>query len=200
MFRKSHFWLITAIILFVLIAIPHGRFLIIPPHIFAIPPHIRELAIFGVICLLVISVISAIRAHGYNSQRSNSSPGTFGPGAPPPRPDKPAYGPRPGNAPNNGQYGFIGPTHISTVAQAQSLEHRTPVIIKGCIVMALGGDLYTFTDLSTEITLRIGPKEWEDFGSTITPSDTIEISGELHRDPGDYQRAPEIHARLIRKL
>jgi hypothetical protein len=73
--------------------------------------------------------------------------------------------------------------------------------------------LYIFRDSSGEIILRIGPREWYALGSNISPSDKIEISGELHRDQGgnlrplgsvevprDWQRAPEIHARYIRKI
>jgi len=78
------------------------------------------------------------------------------------------------------------------------------VIIRGNIVQAVGGDLYTFRDASGEIIIRVGPREWQLFGATIGPSDTIEISGELHRGPEwdqrNWQRGPEIHARLIRRL
>jgi uncharacterized protein (TIGR00156 family) len=86
------------------------------------------------------------------------------------------------------------------VAQAEALAHRTPVIVKGAIVQAIGGDLYLFSDSSGEILIRIGPREWYALGSTISPSDQIEISGELHRDQRYWQSAPEIHARYIRKI
>ena len=174
---------LAVVVLLVLVALPPGMF-------FIRGPHIRELAILGVFCLLAFGVISAIRTQNFNGPRYDSAPGTFGHGA---------GGPRP----NNGQYGFIGPTQTYTVAQALSLEHRKPAVVRGNIVMSLGGDLYSFRDSSGEIILRIGPREWEKFGSNISPSDTIEISGELYRDlgsPGNYHRTPEIHARAIRKL
>ena len=183
MLKRSHFWIIGAIILFVLIAIPpHGRF-------FIVPPHIKELLIFGIICLLAFFAIKTVHAKSrFTGPVSDTAQGTFGhnPGFPPP--------------PHNSQFGFIGPSQTITIAQAQTLEHRTPVVVRGNIIMSLGGDLYTFTDLTTEIILRIGPREWENLGSNISPSDTIEISGELHRDLRDNQRALEIHARIIRKL
>ena len=102
-----------------------------------------------------------------------------------------------GQAGFNGQYGFTGQVQTVTVAQAQSSYHKTPVIVRGNIVQAIGGDKYIFRDSSGDIILKIGPKEWMYFGTTILPSDTIEISGELHRK--NWQQ-PEIHARMIRKI
>jgi len=95
-----------------------------------------------------------------------------------------------------GQYGFTGPVQTVTVAQAQTFNHKAPVIVRGTIVHAIGGDKYLFRDSSGEIVLKISPREWMFFGSTIGPSDTIEISGELHRKKWQ----PEIHARFIRKV
>jgi uncharacterized protein (TIGR00156 family) len=99
-----------------------------------------------------------------------------------------------------GQYGFTGPARTVTVEQAKTFTHRTPVIISGAIVQFIGADCYTFRDSSGEITIRIGPREWEMFGSFISPSDNIEISGEVHRDGIDSTRAPEVHARFMKKL
>ena len=118
--------------------------------------------------------------------------GFSGPGLNPP--------PSPGSLSNTGQYGFTGPSLTVSVIQVQTFAHKTPVIVRGNIVQAIGGDLYTFRDSSGDIVLKIGPKEWQNLGFNISPSDTIEISGELHRDQRDWQRAPEIHARMIRKL
>jgi len=94
-------------------------------------------------------------------------------------------------------YGFTGPSQVVPVAQAQAYGHKSPVIIRGNIVQAIGGNLYLFRDSSGEIVLRIGPKEWQYYGTTISPSDTIEISGEVHRR--NWQQ-PEVHARFIRKI
>jgi uncharacterized protein (TIGR00156 family) len=93
-------------------------------------------------------------------------------------------------------YGFTGPAQIVTVAQAQTFYDKTPVIIRGNIVLFLGGDNYLFQDTSGEIVLKIGPREWMYFGATIGPSDTIEISGEVHRDNWQIH----IHAKYIRKI
>ena len=99
-----------------------------------------------------------------------------------------------------GQYGYTGQVQTVTVAQVQAFYHRTPVIVRGNIVQAIGADKYIFRDSSGDIILKIGPKEWQNFGSTIAPSDTIEISGELHRDKKNWQKPVEIHARYIRKV
>ena len=85
-------------------------------------------------------------------------------------------------------YGFTGPSQTVPVAQAQTYGHHSPVIIQGNIVQAIGGDIYIFRDSSGEIILRIGPKEWMYYGTTISPSDTIEISGEVHRR--NWQQRP----------
>ena len=97
-------------------------------------------------------------------------------------------------------HGFTGPSQTVTLAQASSFFHKTPVVVVGTIVQAIGADRYLFRDSSGEIVLKIGPKEWYYFGTTISPTETIEISGEVHRDKKNWQRPPEIHARSIRKL
>ena len=98
-----------------------------------------------------------------------------------------------------GQYGFVGPTQTVTVAQSQAFYDKTPVIVKGNIVQAIGGDNYIFRDSSGDIILKIGPKEWRNFGSIVGPSDTIEISGEVHRDKKNRSDI-HIHAKYIRKI
>jgi len=94
-------------------------------------------------------------------------------------------------------YGFTGPSQSVPIAQAQSYSHRSPVIITGNIVQAIGGDMFVFRDSSGEILLKIGPKEWQYYGTTISPSDTIEISGEVHRR---IWNQPEVHARFMRRV
>ena len=97
------------------------------------------------------------------------------------------------------QYGYTGQVQTVTVAQTQTFYDKTPVILKGNIVQAIGGDNYIFRDSSGDIILKIGPKEWMYFGSTIGPSDTIEISGEVHRDKKNRSDV-HIHAKYIRKV
>jgi len=152
----------------------------------------KKYTLFFACCLASLLAAATVSAQGFT-----------GPGVPPPPPGGPGYGPPPlpplppGGSPGQFGYGFTGPSQTVSVAQAQTYDHRSPIIIKGNIVQALGGDLYTFRDSSGEIALRIGPREWEYYGTTISPSDTIEISGEVHRR--NWQQ-PEVHVRFIRKL
>jgi uncharacterized protein (TIGR00156 family) len=104
-----------------------------------------------------------------------------------------------GQAGVTGQYGYTGQVQTVTVAQSQAFYDKTSVIIRGNIVQAIGGDNYIFRDSSGDIILKIGPKEWMFFGSTIGPSDTIEISGEVHRDKKNRSDI-HIHAVSIRKI
>ena len=98
-----------------------------------------------------------------------------------------------------GQYGYTGQVQIVTVTNAQTFYDKTPVIVRGNIVQAIGGDNYIFRDSSGDIILKIGPREWMYFGSMIGPSDTIEISGEVHRDKKNRSDI-HIHAKSIRKI
>ncbi|MDR1802996.1 MAG: NirD/YgiW/YdeI family stress tolerance protein [Treponema sp.] len=98
-----------------------------------------------------------------------------------------------------GQYGYTGQVQTVTVAQSQAFNDKTPVIVRGNIVQAIGGDNYIFRDSSGDIILKIGPKEWMNFGSTIGPSEIIEISGEIHRDKKNRSDI-HIHAVSIRKI
>ncbi|MDR2952537.1 MAG: NirD/YgiW/YdeI family stress tolerance protein [Treponema sp.] len=153
----------------------------------------KKYTLFFACCLITLFTAITISAQG------------FGPGInPPPPPGGPAgqfgYGfTGPGQTGFTGQYGYTGPVQTSTVAQARALGHHAPVIVTGNIVQAIGGDLYIFRDSSGDINLRIGPREWMYFGSTIGPSDTIEISGEIHW-PRHSWNVPELHARFMRKL
>jgi uncharacterized protein (TIGR00156 family) len=169
----------------------------------------KKYTLFFVCCLLSFIAAAAVSAQGFTGPGANPQPFP-GPGHNPPLPPPP---PGPGHTPppprvegTPERYGFTGPVRTVTVEQAKTYAHRTPVIVTGTIVQAIGGDLYIFRDSSGEIILRIGPREWYALGSTISPSERIEISGELHvflqntRDQRDWQRAPEIHARYIRKL
>ena len=120
-------------------------------------------------------------------------------GSPPPPPLDPYGSPPP---PPLDPYELMASAQHVTVEQAKNSAHGTWVILTGGLVQALGGDSYIFRDSSGTINIRIGPREWEIYGSRISSADLIEITGELHRDPGDKQRSPEIHihAKYIKKL
>jgi len=190
-----------AIMLFLVLAI-HPR----PGFPIHIPMHI----LFFVLCLIMLFVgVSIMQAQAKSTGQNHH--GFIGPGINPPPQGGPGFGTPPpppgvlGFVPplppgHQGQYGFTGPSRISTTAQALTFEHRSPVILSGNLVQSVGADLYTFRDSSGEITVRIGPPEWQNTGFNISPSDNIEISGEVHRDELGFTRASEVHARFIRKI
>jgi uncharacterized protein (TIGR00156 family) len=156
----------------------------------------KKYTLFFLFCLLSLFAVATVSAQGF------TGPGTYPPPPPPPGPGR--NPPTPPPIPleyqeASDQFGFTGPVRTVTVEQAKTFAHITPVIVTGTIVQAIGGDMYLFRDSSGEIMLRIGPREWYALGSTISPSEQIEISGELHRDIRDWQGTPEIHARYIRK-
>jgi uncharacterized protein (TIGR00156 family) len=156
----------------------------------------KKYTLFFVCCLVTLFAAATISAQGF------AGPGAYPPPPPPPGgpAGQPGYGfTGPGGTGASGQYGYTGPVQNSTVAQARTFGPHTPVIVTGNIVQAIGGDTYLFRDSSGEITLKIGPREWMYFGSTISPSDNIEISGEVHWPPHNWN-VPELHARFIKKL
>jgi len=218
--KRNLFWL-AAVVVVLLLLVPF------PPGRFIGGIHIPKHELFFIFSLVLLVLAAVIHSQGFLGPGPNPPPPPGEPGFPPPPPPggpgfpPPPPPPGPGHVPPpppggpgfppppppppefqgaQRQYGFTGPARTITVEQAKTFAHRTPVVITGTIVEFIGADCYTFRDSSGEITLRIGPREWEIFGSTISPSDNIEISGEVHRDELDPMRAPEVHARFIKKL
>jgi uncharacterized protein (TIGR00156 family) len=152
----------------------------------------KKYTIFAVCCLATLFSAGTVFAQ----------PGPPGPPVPP-GPPSPRFGFNGPQGPG-GQfgYGFPGQAQTVSVAQARTYGHHTPVLITGTLVQFYGGrDLYLFRDSSGEIIVKIGPKEWEYLwyqGISISPSDTIEIYGEVHW-PRHSWGTPEVHARFIRK-
>jgi uncharacterized protein (TIGR00156 family) len=164
----------------------------------------KKYAIFAVCCLVTLCTAGTVSA------QPAPPPGPHGPG-----PAGPQGGPGPGygftgpQGPSDplgpgGQfgYGFPGQAQAVSVSQARTYGHKRPVLVTGTIVQFYGGrDLYLFRDSSGEIIVKIGPKEWEHLwyqGISISPSDTVEIYGEVHW-PKHSWGTPEVHARFIRK-
>ncbi|MDR2575703.1 MAG: NirD/YgiW/YdeI family stress tolerance protein [Treponema sp.] len=181
--------------------------------------HMTKLALLFAICLVMLITATVIHAQGFTGPGSPlPPPGGPGYGPPPPPHGGPGFGPPPppggpgfGPPPHHGgpgfdpppsgfqgQYGFTGPAQTVTVEQAKTFAHRTPVIVSGTIVQAIGGDMFQFRDSSGEIVLKIGPREWMYYGAAISPQDTIEISGEVCYGTG--WEPVHVHARYIRKL
>jgi uncharacterized protein (TIGR00156 family) len=166
--------------------------------------------LFSLLAVLVGSCQGSLEADPSQSARDVTalSPTTFGPdGNPPPPPLDPYGNPPPppldpyGNPPPPpplDPYEFAALAQHVTVEQAKNSAHRTLVIVTGNLVQALGGDSYIFRDSSGTIPIRIGPREWQIYGSTISISDFIEISGEVCY--GNGWEPVHVHARFIRKM
>ena len=156
---------------------------------------------FFTCCLALVFAAATLSAQGF-----------IGPGTNPPLPfqSPQVLPPPPGPVPNppqppasqwpQSQVGFTGPAWTVTVEQARGFANKTPVVVRGTLVQALGRDFFVFRDSSGDIAMRIGRKEWSAFGMFVGPSENIEISGELRRDNKNWWRAPEIHARFIRRI
>ena len=78
--------------------------------------------------------------------------------------------------------GFKGPSNVTqtTVAQALTMRDDSRVTLKGHIVNSLGDEKYTFSDGTAEIIVEIDDEYW--LGRTVTPENTIEISGEVDKE------------------
>jgi uncharacterized protein (TIGR00156 family) len=88
--------------------------------------------------------------------------------------------------------GFTGPgtgeQHVMagepvTISEAKNYPHDSWVVITGNIASVLpGGRHFMFRDLTGEIPVEIGPKEWRGLSAAV--SDTVEISGEVKKERG----------------
>ncbi|MDR3362052.1 MAG: YgiW/YdeI family stress tolerance OB fold protein [Desulfovibrio sp.] len=77
--------------------------------------------------------------------------------------------------------GFSGPGIAPiTVQQAMTLRDDSYAILRGNITQHLGKDKYLFKDTTGHIHAEIDQDKWG--GKTVTPQDTVEISGEIDKD------------------
>lgn len=77
--------------------------------------------------------------------------------------------------------GFTGPSADPvSVEKAKTMADDERVTLKGHITKSLGGKAYLFSDNSGEIELKISEKTWQ--GQTISPSDLVEIYGEIDKE------------------
>ncbi|MCL2265554.1 MAG: NirD/YgiW/YdeI family stress tolerance protein [Treponema sp.] len=68
-------------------------------------------------------------------------------------------------------------TQPITINEARNLPHDSWAVLRGNIAASLSGKNYLFRDVSGEITVDIGTKEWR--GLSIGVSDRVEIYGEV---------------------
>lgn len=92
------------------------------------------------------------------------------------------------SGPSSGYGGFQGPTatvETDTVAKALKAWDDSPVVLTGHIVQRMAGsdDKYMFRDATGQIIVDI---DYELFwGKTVTPDNTVRISGEVDKDMFD---------------
>ncbi|MCL2063125.1 MAG: NirD/YgiW/YdeI family stress tolerance protein [Candidatus Cloacimonetes bacterium] len=93
--------------------------------------------------------------------------------------------------------GYDGPSAIITVNQTAMFPNKTPVIMRGNIIQAISHDRFIFRDETGDISVKIKRDRW--WGQTVTPEDTIEISGDFKRDKRNWQ-VVHVDVKLLKKL
>jgi uncharacterized protein (TIGR00156 family) len=78
--------------------------------------------------------------------------------------------------------GFKGPdaTRVATVAEASALADDAPVRLEGHIIRAVGDEKYELQDDSGTLVVEIDDEDWG--GLEVTPSDRVELSGEIVKE------------------
>lgn len=91
--------------------------------------------------------------------------------------------------------GFTGPNgSVATVKQAQDMKDDSWITLRGNIEKRIGNEDYTFRDATGTITVEIDDKRWD--GQTISPSDKVELQGELDKDFNSV----EVDVKRVRKI
>ncbi|WP_312240147.1 NirD/YgiW/YdeI family stress tolerance protein [Pantoea sp.] len=91
------------------------------------------------------------------------------------------------------QGGFSG-GDVVTVKQAQGMKDDSWATIRGKIEKRTGDEDYLFRDATGAMTVEIDHKRWE--GQTVSPKDTVELTGELDRD----DNAIEMDVKQVKKI
>jgi uncharacterized protein (TIGR00156 family) len=60
------------------------------------------------------------------------------------------------------------------------MRDDTPVVLRGTITRSLGDEKYMFADDTDSVIIEIDHHRWA--GLSISPEDTVEITGEVERD------------------
>ncbi|MCD1126870.1 YgiW/YdeI family stress tolerance OB fold protein [Jinshanibacter sp. LJY008] len=91
--------------------------------------------------------------------------------------------------------GFSGPNAgTMTVEKALTMSDDTWISLQGNIEQQIGKELYVFRDKTGTINVDIDHKRWD--GLTITPTDTVELQGEI--DKG--WNSVELDVKQIKKI
>lgn len=93
------------------------------------------------------------------------------------------------------QGGFSGPnSSVTTVDKALEMKDDSWITLTGNIEQRIGNDDYLFRDATGTIRVEIDHKRWN--GQTVSPTDKVEIQGELDKDFNSV----ELEVKHIRKL
>ncbi len=117
------------------------------------------LAICGMLCLAVPAVAAVQQPVAATQQQSS------------------------GFSPVAGAYagGFSGPgPAVVSVKEALNMWDDSFIMLRGNIVQHLGDDRYLFKDATGTIRVEIDHDQW--FGQNVTPTDTVELAGELDKE------------------
>ena len=91
--------------------------------------------------------------------------------------------------------GFSGPnSSVTTVDAAKRLQDDAPVTLRGNIIQQNSDDDYTFKYSTGTISVDIDRKHWN--GVNVTPSDVVEIIGEVDKD----KKGVEIDVKQLKKV
>lgn len=101
---------------------------------------------------------------------------------------------------NQANAGYTGPTNagaqLVTVQQASKKSDDTYITLRGKLVNHIKGDKFTLQDNTGTIVVEIDDDLL--YGTTIAPTDTIEIIGEVDKD-APWSKV-EIDVKQIRKI
>ena len=91
--------------------------------------------------------------------------------------------------PNTG--GFKGPdaTQLMTVAEAKEQSEDRAVKVQGYIVKSIGDEKYELQDDSGILVVEIDDEDWR--GLEVTPSDRVELSGEIDKERNEVELEAE---------
>ncbi len=71
-------------------------------------------------------------------------------------------------------------TTVMTVEEVRGLSDDSPVVIRGYLLRQNGENSYVFQDNTGTINLEIDEEDWN--GLTVSPSDMVEIWGEVDKN------------------
>lgn len=96
--------------------------------------------------------------------------------------------------------GYTGPTNTvaqqTSVKQAKTMPDESYVTLRGKIINHIRKDKFTFQDDTDSVVIEIDDDLW--YGTTIGPSDTVEIIGEVDND-GPWGKV-EIEVKSMKKI